>query len=99
MQKSIALAVACLVCSHVAAANTVDGPPPSPPRDEPSASITISPAHFLIGMVELTGELRVGDRIGVAAIAGVGRTHTMDIPVSLYEGGLSARYYAVGSFR
>lgn len=67
----------------------------------PSVAITISPVHLLVPMAELTTELRVGERIGVAAIAGIGTFHdqTTNQRISLYEAGASARYYLLGSFR
>lgn len=58
------------------------------------ASITFSPVHLLVPMLEVQGEFRVHDRVGVAAIGGFGRTSGL----SLFEGGLSARAYPLGDF-
>jgi hypothetical protein len=69
--------------------------------DEPSVAITASPVHLAIPMAEVTVEVRVADKIGVAAIAGIGalRDKATNTNVALYEGGVSARYYLTGSFR
>ncbi|NVB82625.1 MAG: hypothetical protein HOV81_29865 [Kofleriaceae bacterium] len=69
--------------------------------DEPSVAITVSPIHLFVPMGELTIEGRVGDRIGIALIAGVGAYRDPDTNqrISLFEGGASARYYVTGSFR
>lgn len=64
-----------------------------PPYDK-HVSITLSPVHLFLPFVEVTGEGRVLDKLGVAGIAGVGATQGY----SLFEVGAQGRYYAVGSF-
>ena len=69
--------------------------------DLPRVSVTVSPVHLILPVGELTAELRVHDRIGIAAIAGAGavRVDGIEDRITVYEGGLSARYYVTGSFR
>ncbi len=69
--------------------------------DEPAVATTTSPLLLFVPMAELTTEFRVTPRFGIAAIAGIGRfrERSTNAPVSLYEGGASLRYYALGSFR
>ena len=74
---------------------------PSPPRKLPTAAITISPLHMFLPMIELTGELRVAPKVGVAVIAGAGGIRDMDTNalIKVYEAGASVRYYVIGNFR
>jgi hypothetical protein len=64
-------------------------------------SLTISPVHLLLPVVELTGEARVHDRFGVALIGGAGRytDKNAGISASVYEVGGQLRFYALGDFR
>lgn len=77
-------------------------PPEAPPaRPLPTVAITISPFHFILPVIELTGEFRVGRKLGVAVIAGAGKVTAMDSSVTakVYEAGGSVRYYVLGNFR
>ncbi len=81
-------------------------PPPvaAPVRAERSLSLTISPLHLLFPLVEVTGEFRVGPRLGVAGIGGLGAitsTTSAGDSVRLFatELGASVRYYVTGSFQ
>jgi hypothetical protein len=51
-------------------------PPPPPPAPPPepvrNVSLTLSPVHLLAPVLELTGEVRVVNHFGVAAIGGYG---------------------------
>jgi len=76
------------------------------PREEPelpSFSLTISPLHLFLPVVELTGEIRAADKVGVAAILGAGRysdtTNGVRVSASVYEAGAQFRYYVLGDFR
>jgi hypothetical protein len=67
-------------------------------------SLTISPFHLLLPVVELTGEYALSQDFGLAGIAGFGQItqenrlgDELDIPVLELGGQLD--YYAVGSFR
>lgn len=69
-------------------------------------SITISPVHLFLPVIELTGEYRVADKIGVSAILGAGRVETggttsggsPENKFLVIEGGTQFRYYPVGTF-
>lgn len=67
----------------------------------PKASITISPVHLILPVVELTGEVRLQPKLGAALILGAGSADVLlsDTDASVYEVGGSVRYYALGSFR
>jgi hypothetical protein len=76
-------------------------PPAAAAPDLPTVAITISPVHLGVPMAEVTTEVRVADKLGIAAILGVGsfRDKATDMTVNLFEGGVSARYYVLGTFR
>lgn len=57
-------------------------------------SITTSPIHLLIPIVEVTAEFRVDDRVGIAGIGGIGST----LGILIGEVGASGRYYPFGDF-
>lgn len=74
--------------------------------DLPVFSLTFSPVHLALPMLEITGELRLGDRLGAAAIAGGGAFTGErlgdpgdDNTYSAFELGGQLRYYPLGSFR
>ena len=73
--------------------------PPPPPRRV--FSLTISPIHLTFPIVELTGEIRAHDKLGLAMVAGVGRytDKSVDISAAVYELGAQLRFYAIGDFR
>jgi hypothetical protein len=87
--------------AHAIAEPADDAAPPVAASDEPRVAITMSPVHLIIPMAEIAAEVRLADRVGVAAIAGIGSTREMttNTRIALYEAGLSARYYVLGSFR
>jgi hypothetical protein len=68
-------------------------------------SLTISPVHLTAPIVELTGEARVLDKLGIAAVAGAGKLSSKETATapkrsaSAYEVGLQGRYYLLGDFR
>jgi hypothetical protein len=83
-------------------------PPPEPVvKDDtaPSISITISPLLLFLPIVELTGEYRISEHLGIAAIVGGGSVAVKDAAgnkltsAAVIEIGASARYYVLGSFR
>ena len=79
----------------------VPAPPPEPPHPRRVFSLTISPLHLLFPVVELTGEARVHDKVGVAVIGGAGKYTDASVNVSatVYELGAQVRFYVVGDFR
>jgi hypothetical protein len=101
------LVVCCVMGAAVAARADEPAGVVEPPQAEEHPrrvfALTISPLHLISPIVELTGEARVADKIGVAAIAGVGRIsdtqNGVKISADVYELGAQARYYALGDFR
>lgn len=70
----------------------------------PTVSLTLSPIHLLFPVLELTGELRLGQEAGVALIAGAGRitdkaSDGTKVTFQVYEVGTQLRYYVTGDFR
>jgi hypothetical protein len=67
-----------------------------------SVSVTLSPLHLVMPMVELTGEYRLADKLGVAGILGAGSiavTDAVGTPrFTAFEVGGQFRYYPLGSF-
>jgi len=64
-------------------------------------SITFSPIHLIQPIVELTGEYRLGDQLGVAAILGGGSVKSATnatLKGYALELGTQLRFYALGSF-
>ncbi|HPH65554.1 MAG TPA: hypothetical protein PLF40_07415 [Kofleriaceae bacterium] len=78
-------------------------PQPQPtivPSDAgPRVSLTISPAHLSLPVVELTGEYRVIPKLGIALVLGGGKITDNVLSATVAEVGASARYYVLGSFR
>ena len=79
-------------------------PPPLPPPEHPRRvfSLTISPLHLVLPVVELTAEARAHDKIGVALIGGGGKytdPNVSGISASVYEVGGQVRAYVLGDFR
>jgi hypothetical protein len=77
------------------------------------ASVTFSPIHLILPVVELTGEFKVHKDLGIAAIFGVGSikvtetttvvgpggtSQTDTVRFSVWELGTQFRWYVVGSF-
>jgi hypothetical protein len=70
-------------------------------HDEPTVALTVSPIHLVIPMAEVTAEVRLAPKLGLAVVGGLGRMRSglTNEPIDLIEGGASIRYYVVGSFR
>jgi len=100
LKRILPFTVLALLTASVAHADDLSVRESAPPRD-PNVSLTFSPLHLFVPMAELTAEIRVSHRVGVALIGGAGTFHDPDTNgrISLVEGGASARYYAAGSFR
>jgi len=74
---------------------------PEPPHPRRVFSLTFSPIHLFLPVVELTGEARVHDNVGLALIGGVGRVtdKSVNLSASVYEAGGQIRIYVIGDFR
>ncbi len=82
-------------------------PPPQPPRD---VTLSFSPLHLLLPVLELQAELRLGNYFGLTAFGGVGRV-TVEVPdsydpratdeeaLTLYEAGAILSVYPLEPFR
>ena len=69
-----------------------------------TVSITLSPIHLFLPVVELTGEWRAMNKLGIAVVAGGGKVKpdnalTGDPSIAVWEAGASVRYYVLGDFR
>lgn len=76
-------------------------PPPPPPEVPRAVTITMSPFHLPLPLLEVMGEVRVNDRISAAAIAGIGRVsdqNGIDHGRAL-ELGAQGSYYVFRPFR
>jgi len=63
-----------------------------------SLSLTISPIHLLSPILQLTGEQRLADKIGVALILGAGAVTEDGEYYGVWEVGGQFRYYLFGTF-
>jgi hypothetical protein len=75
-------------------------------EDLPRVAVTLSPFHLALPVVHLTGEYRLGEQLGIAAIFGVGRIkgsssglYEIQPTYTAFEVGGKFHYYAVGNFR
>ena len=69
-----------------------------------SFSLTISPIHLILPVLELTGEIRLADQAGLALIGGWGRVSVTGpdgtkLTFRALEVGCQLRYYVTGNFR
>jgi hypothetical protein len=73
-------------------------------QGEKTLSLTISPFHLALPVLELTGEYALSQDFGLAAIGGFGKItqkNSLDknVAIPVLELGGQLDYYAVGSFR
>jgi hypothetical protein len=80
-------------------------PPPEAKKPERNFSLSISPLHLVLPLVELTGELRVSDHVGLSVIAGYGslelESNDPDVDetrASVIEVGAQASWYPLRKF-
>ncbi|HET6146452.1 MAG TPA: hypothetical protein VFH68_02910 [Polyangia bacterium] len=69
-----------------------------------TVSITLSPIHLVLPVVELTGEWRAMDKLGVAVVLGGGKVRPENAlsgqpSIPVWEAGAQVRYYLLGDFR
>jgi hypothetical protein len=96
-QRSIFLGALGLAAILSASAAHADAPSPAA---EPSITISISPLHLVLPIVELTAEVKVAPGFGVAVIGGAGtlKASSGTERYAAIEGGVNARYYLTGAF-
>lgn len=89
------------------AALPVAGPQPAAEEAGKIVSLTVSPLHLVMPVVEVTAEVRLSDRFGLAALLGAGtvdvETRVGDTVVDtdtfdVFELGAQGRVYTVGDF-
>lgn len=68
------------------------------PPPQHSVAVTFSPLHLAMPIIEVTGELRASDKLGVAAIVGGGSIDSGGTTFKAWEAGGQVRYYLLGSF-
>ena len=61
-------------------------------------SLTLSPIHLILPVAELTGEFRIMDKLGVAAVLGFGAMDASKTSFWVLELGGQVRWYPVGTF-
>lgn len=105
-RRFISIAAMILAGLGLPSVAKADAEPPTAPAEQssPSAerqfdvSLTFSPFHLLLPVFEVTGEVRAGERIGVAIIGGYGSISDRIARWHVYEVGGQFRYYAIGDF-
>lgn len=105
MRTTLTLSLLILLHASSARAQAPAAAVPEGSHPRRSVSVTVSPVHLLFPILELTGEYRAHDKIGIAGIAGIGRLSEKDkltdrtLSATVLELGLSGRYYVIGDFR
>lgn len=61
-------------------------------------ALTISPFHLFSPIVEVQGEYKLAQQIGVSGIVGYGNTKAGDTDLPVFELGAQGRYYLLGDF-
>lgn len=64
----------------------------------PSVSLTFSPIHLSLPLVEITAEYNVAPHAGIAVIGGVGKVTSGNVTASAYEAGGQFNYYLLRRF-
>ncbi len=78
-------------------ANVVVQSPPAA-SSGPSVSLTFSPLHLTLPLVEITAEYNVAPHAGIAVIGGLGKVTSGSITASAYEAGGQFNYYLLRHF-
>lgn len=94
------LALASLFLSRLALAQEPSSTPPADAEPDRIASLTWSPAHLILPMVELTGEFKMMPHFGISVIGGVGSVTDSMTKVSgrALEGGGQLNWYPLRDF-
>ena len=79
-------------------------PVPRPPElPLPRYALTFSPVYLAVPMGQVSAEVRVRDKVGIGAVAGIGWLTFDASPVKshllLYQLAAQGRYYVLGNFR
>jgi hypothetical protein len=68
------------------------------PGPRQRVSVTFSPVHLILPMVELTGEFALRPRVSVAGILGLGAVRVSGETFGVFEIGAQGRFYLLGDF-
>jgi hypothetical protein len=101
MKRAASVAIAMMCSGGLAAAQGDQAPPaPVPVESAQKVSITWSPIHLVLPVVELEGEYNVAPNLGVGLIFGAGRVSdkTNTITATAYEVGGQLNYYFLRPF-
>jgi hypothetical protein len=112
MKATSSILVTIMATGGIAAAQSEPAPAaaPQPPSESqtttaqaesgPQVSITWSPVHLVLPLVELTGEYNVAPHMGAALILGAGRVSDANntITATAYEVGAQINYYPMRRF-
>jgi len=79
-------------------APTAQPKPKEEPRELRRAYVSFSPVHLVFPVVELTAEVRLHPRIGIAAIGGFGNVKASGLSIPIWEAGGQFVAYPVGDF-
>ena len=87
-----------------AAMAPIPAPPPAPLAIH-RAAVTFGPILLILPVLEVNAEVALGPKLGLEAIVGGGKVTPKNangtssgVSVSVYEVGVSGRYYALGNF-
>jgi hypothetical protein len=104
MKRATSVVIATMCSGGVAAAQVApvqENPAPAPTVERtPPISVTWSPIHLALPVVELEGEYNVAPNMGVGLILGAGRvSDSMDtVTATAYEVGGQFNYYFMNRF-
>jgi hypothetical protein len=92
--------VVALVGNARAQQPPTEAPPPAPVDDPQKVSISWSPVHLVLPVVEIEGEFSPAPHIGVGVILGAGRVSNADdtVTATAIEGGAQFNYYFMHKF-
>jgi hypothetical protein len=102
MLSPLLVALAVVLASSPALADG-EGSVAHAPEQTRMMSVTISPLHLVLPVVEVTAEFKAHETVGLAALGGWGKmtqknTTIGDIKYDVWEVGGQVRYYALGDF-
>lgn len=66
-----------------------------PAAETPSVTVSWSPLHLVLNIVELSGEVAATDNLGVGVMAGAGKWQG----ITIWEVGAQANYYLLARFK
>jgi len=99
MKRAMCVVIAIMASGKLAAAQGDAGAPqPAPAETGPSFTLSWSPAHLVLPLIELEGEYNVAPHMGAGLILGGGRISSNGITATAYEAGAQFNYYFMHGF-